>query len=116
MKKLVLLSALLLSSASLFAQSGDRKGHNMVDLIPKDKIPAAPILSASEAIKATKLQDGFSLEAGAHEPQVMNPVSLVFDGNGRMWVCEMNTYMPNVDGKNEVVNQNCISIFTFLFY
>ena len=110
MRKLTFLSALLLSSASLFGQAGDRKGHNMKDVIPKDKIPAAPVLSPTEAINATTLQKGFSLEVVASEPQVINPVTMVFDGNGRMWVCEMTSYMPNIDGKNEEVAEGNISV------
>lgn len=111
MKKLALISSLILgATVSASAQSGDRKGHNMKDVIAPEKIPAAPLLSAEKAIESVKLQDGFALEAVAYEPHVFNPVTMVFDGEGRMWVCEMNTYMPNVDGKNEEVNKNSISI------
>ena len=108
MKRLALISSLLVSSA--FGQSGDRKGHDMKDVIPKDKIPAAPILTVDKALSSMSVQDGFKVEAVAYEPHVLNPVTMAFDGDGRMWVCEMNTYMPNVDGTEEEVNKNCISI------
>lgn len=108
MKRLALISSLLISSA--FGQNGDRKGHDMKDVIPKEKIPAAPILEVGDALKSISMQDGFKVEAVAHEPFVFNPVTMTFDGDGRMWVCEMNTYMPNVDGTDEEVNKNCISI------
>lgn len=110
MRNLTFLTSLLLSTASIFAQSGDRKGHDMKDVIPKDKIPAAPPLDAQKSLKTIKVQNGFEMEIVANEPQVFNPVMLSFDGNGRMWVCEMTSYMPNVDGKNEEVPTGKISI------
>lgn len=108
MKRLALISSLLVSSA--FGQSGDRKGHDMKDVIPKDKIPSAPVLTVDKALSSISVQDGFKVEAVAYEPHVFNPVTMAFDGDGRMWVCEMNTYMPNVDGTEEEINKNCISI------
>ena len=110
MRKLTFLTSLLLSTLSLFAQEGDRKGHNMKDVIPKDKIPAAPPLEAQSSMKTIQTQEGFAIDLVANEPQVFNPVTMVFDGNGRMWVCEMISYMPNVDGKNEEVPEGKISI------
>ncbi|MCM8527086.1 MAG: c-type cytochrome [Lentisphaeraceae bacterium] len=110
MRNFAFLTSLLLSTASVFAQSGDRKGHDMKDVIPKDKIPAAPPLDAQKSLETIKVQDGFTMEIVANEPQVFNPVMLTFDGNGRMWVCEMTSYMPNVDGKNEEVPTGKISI------
>ena len=88
-------------SLSIFAQEGDRKGHDMTDPIPASEIPNAPVLEIDDAMKAIQVQDGFTLELVAGESQVFNPVTMAFDADGRMWVCEMNTYMPNVDGKNE---------------
>lgn len=110
MKHLTFLTSLLLSTAFAFAQSGDRKGHKMVDVIPKDKIPASPPLDPQKSLKTIKVQDGFEMQLVAGEQQVFNPVTMVFDGNGRMWVCEMTSYMPNIDGKNEEVPEGNITI------
>lgn len=97
---------------SISAQQGDRRGHNMTDPIPAEKIPPAPVLSPAKAMKTIKVQDGFKLELVAAEPQVFNPVTMVFDADGRMWVCEMNTFMPNVDGKDEVIPASNIVVLT----
>jgi putative membrane-bound dehydrogenase-like protein len=97
-------------STSLLGQSGDRKGHVMKDPIPADKIPPAPVLDVADAMKSIKVQEGFALELVASEPQVFNPVTMAFDADGRMWVCEMNTYMPNVDGTDEEVKGSKIVI------
>ncbi|NQZ59205.1 MAG: hypothetical protein HRT88_17260, partial [Lentisphaeraceae bacterium] len=109
MKKLALITAMLLSATCL-AQKGDRKGHNMTDPIPADQIPPAPTLTVEQAIKSMQVQDGFVLEEVVSEPNVFNPVAMVFDGNGRMWVCEMTTYMPDVDATGEEAPEGNITV------
>ena len=37
----------------------------------------------------------------ASEPIVNEPVLCVWDGNGRLYVAEMSTYMQEIDGKNQ---------------
>ena len=109
MKKFLSIAFLSLS-LSLVAQKGDKKGVVMIDPIPAEQIPPAPVLSGQDALASFQIQKGFSIEKVASEPQVFNPVTLTFDGNGRMWVCEMKTYMPNVDGSGEEVPKSSISI------
>jgi len=92
---------LLLPSLAL-AQNGDKKEHgNMSPVVPASEIPASPVLSATDAIKAFKLAPGFVIEPFAAEPLVDKPVALDFDPSGRVWVCEMQGYMPDIDGKGE---------------
>ena len=43
----------------------------------------------------------FVIEPVATEPLVDKPVCLDFDPAGRIWVCEMRGYMPDIDGKGE---------------
>lgn len=60
----------------------------------------APIvpLSPDQAIAAMELPEGYALELVVGEPHVEEPVLAVFDGNGRMYVAEMRTYMQDIDG------------------
>ena len=101
--------ALLLASLALCpllpAQQGDRKGHDMTSFVPEDVIPPAPFLKPAEALESFELAPGFVLEAVATEPLVEMPVTLKFDGDGRMWVCEMVGYMPDIDGMGENIPQ-----------
>lgn len=84
------------------AQNGDRKGHDkMGKIVPEDLIPPAPVLSVDEALKTFTIEKGFVIEPVAAEPLVDKPVALTFDPSGRMWVCEMRGYMPDIDGKLE---------------
>jgi len=58
-------------------------------------------LSPQEAIEGFELPAGYRLEVVLSEPQVAEPNLAVFDGNGRMYVAEMRTYMLDADGTGE---------------
>lgn len=67
-----------------------------IDLEPKP--PVVP-LSPQEELKKFVLQPGYQLEAVLTEPQIQQPAAISFDGNGRMYVLELRTYMLNADSK-----------------
>jgi putative membrane-bound dehydrogenase-like protein len=103
MKNLMrVLPLLLLTSSLAIAQRGDKSGEVQKPLVPKEKIPAAPPLSPTEALKTLKVAPGFRVELVAAEPLVHDPIQIVFDPDGRMWVLEMSGFMPDVDGNNEL--------------
>ena len=52
-------------------------------------------------MKPIKLQEGFKLNLFASEPIINKPVVIDWDANGRFYVVEMNTYMQDIDGKNQ---------------
>lgn len=80
-------------------QAGDRGGEVQVFKVPAELIPPAPVLTAEEALKTFKLQDGFKIEIVASDPLIDNPVALQFGPDGRIWVLEMRGYMPNEKGE-----------------
>src|SRR3546814_10176450 len=47
--------------------------------------------------------DLYHLELVASEPMISEPVAIAWDGNGRMYVAEMNTYMKDADGNGQNV-------------
>lgn len=66
--------------------------------------PATPPIearSAAEELKTMQLPEGYSLELVLSEPDIKEPVAISFDGNGRMYVVEMRTYMQDIDGTGE---------------
>ena len=89
---------------------GDRDGHDMTPPIAAEDIPPAPILMVPQALASMQLQKGFVLENVAAEPDIFSPVAMSFDGNGRMWVAEMTTFMPDLDGNNEEIPKGNIAI------
>ena len=59
---------------------------------------ASTFLSPEESMKTFYLPEGYKVELVASEPMIDEPVTIAWDGNGRMYVAEMNTYMQDVDG------------------
>jgi len=81
------------------------------DLISaKDENIPAPTLTPAEALRTFKVQPGFRVELVAAEPLISAPVAMSFDGDGRLWVVEMPTYMPDVLGTNELTPANRIVV------
>ena len=52
-------------------------------------------------LESYQTQPDFNLEVIASEYLIEAPVAMDFDEKGRIWVVEMNGYMPNIDGTNE---------------
>jgi mono/diheme cytochrome c family protein/glucose/arabinose dehydrogenase len=63
--------------------------------------PTTP-LSPEETLKTFHIEDGYRMELVLSEPDIKEPVVAVFDGNGRMFVAEMRTYMQDIDGKKQL--------------
>ncbi|MFN8004925.1 MAG: hypothetical protein U0X75_28385, partial [Acidobacteriota bacterium] len=48
--------------------------------------------TAQESLAKMHLSEDFNVEVFLNEPQVMSPVEMVFDENGRLYVAEMLDY------------------------
>ncbi len=69
-----------------------------------------PYLSVEESLKSFHLPEGYRLEAVVTEPEVREPVVCAFDGNGRMYVAEMRTYMLDADANGEQEPSSRVSL------
>jgi mono/diheme cytochrome c family protein/glucose/arabinose dehydrogenase len=65
---------------------------------PKD--PDRP-LSPKESMQTMELEEGFAIDLVAAEPLVIAPVAMIFDRQARIWVAEMDGYMPDSLGTGE---------------
>ena len=64
--------------------------------------PPIKVLTPEEELKTFQLPPGYSMELVLSEKDgIREPVNITFDGNGRMYLAEMRTYMQEIDGKNE---------------
>lgn len=75
------------------------------DKKPDPEFPPMPPVqarSAAEELKTIQLPPGYHLELVLSEPEIKEPHIAAFDGNGRMFVAEMRTYMQEIDGKDEL--------------
>src|SRR5690606_11126136 len=61
----------------------------------------APPLSPDNALRTMVVEDGFDVMLVASEPLINSPIAMTFDNNGRMWVLEMTSFMPDIEGDGE---------------
>ena len=83
------------------AQNGDKTNELQRELVPRDIIPPAPVLTPEQEAKTFAVAPGFRVELVAAEPLVHSPVAMQADARGRLWVVEMTGYMPTPDGTGE---------------
>lgn len=79
--------------------------RNVLDTNP----PIMP-LSPKESMQKIQLPPGYHVELVASEPMVQEPVAICWDGNGRMYVAEMNTYMKDANATGEFEPQSRIKL------
>ena len=73
------------------------------------RYPEGGPVEPEKAAESFELHPGFDASLVAAEPNVVNPIDLFFDGNGRMWVAETPEYPQVRDPENP---QDRVSIFT----
>jgi mono/diheme cytochrome c family protein len=89
---------------TLPAQIGDKSdkpGEIQKSLVPRNLIPPAPARTPAEELETFQIAHGFRVELAAADPLVQDPVAMAIDPQGRMWVVEMRSYMPDLDGNGE---------------
>src|SRR3954470_9415606 len=64
------------------------------------KRPPVLRLSPEAEQKLFLLPDGYKIEPVLTDPLIQDPVGVTFDGNGRMYVLEMRSYMQDASGTN----------------
>ncbi len=57
-----------------------------------DELPRVPPTPAPQAAAKFELKDGYEIQLVAAEPQVADPIAIVFDEDGRAFVIEMHGY------------------------
>lgn len=63
------------------------------DSVPHGQIKApGPPLSPAQALEKMTVPDGFTVELVASEPDIVNPVAMTFDEQGRIWITESLEY------------------------
>jgi glucose/arabinose dehydrogenase/mono/diheme cytochrome c family protein len=72
--------------------------------------PSPAFLSPEQSLKTFHLPKGYRLELVASEPMVEEPVAIAWDGNGRMYVAEMLTYMQDANATGEQEPRSRISL------
>ncbi|AUD02243.1 DUF7133 domain-containing protein [Spirosoma pollinicola] len=84
------------------APSDTAKNTTLPDTIPAFVSNPSPVqLTPEQSLKAFRVPKGYHMELVASEPIVKEPVAIAWDGNAKMYVAEMDTYMQDADGTGE---------------
>jgi len=83
-----------------------RRAFEGADLSPK---PPVQPLSPSDEQKRFLLPPGYRMTPVLSEPAVQQPATISFDGNGRMFVLELRTYMLDADARDQLAPVSRIS-------
>ncbi|HEX5552102.1 MAG TPA: c-type cytochrome, partial [Chitinophagaceae bacterium] len=63
--------------------------------------PSGTYMTPEESMKHIYVPQEYHLELVASEPMIKEPVTIAWDGDGNLYVAELNTYMQNIDGTGE---------------
>jgi mono/diheme cytochrome c family protein/glucose/arabinose dehydrogenase len=76
----------------------------------EDSAGPSPERTPAEELSSFQVADGLEVQLVASEPMVQDPVVILFDPDGRLWVVEMRGFMPDIDGKGENERVGRVSI------
>ena len=72
------------------------------DFIPRrQEKPPGPALTPQEALEKMTVPEGFVVELVASEPEIVNPVAMTIDEQGRIWITESVEYPRHAPGPGE---------------
>lgn len=72
------------------------------DFIPRrQEQPPGPALTPQEALEKMTVPEGFVVELVASEPEIVNPVAMTIDEQGRIWVAESLEYPRHSPGPGQ---------------
>jgi mono/diheme cytochrome c family protein/glucose/arabinose dehydrogenase len=70
----------------------------------------AEALSPEEEMKTFSLPPGFRVELVASDPMIESPILMDFDPDGRLWVLEMLSFLPDTSGRDSREPINRVSV------
>ena len=95
---------------SRYSKKTDLQNERVDTLAIRQAFRISPVLSPAESIEAMTVENGMEVKLVAAEPLVDAPIALTFDYKGRIWVVEMDGYMPDTLGTGENVPNGEIAI------
>jgi len=100
---LVAIAAGVVALAAAIAAQGTAGTANVPGNVwrpAKPQMPASIALSPQDEMQTFSLPPGFHVELVASEPLIDSPILMDFDADGRLWVVEMPTFLPDTSGRD----------------
>ncbi|WP_339814171.1 c-type cytochrome [uncultured Imperialibacter sp.] len=107
---LLLISMSVVELACTPEKVAEQDSHPFHSVSAFNPAPSPEYLSPQESLKTIYLPDGYHIELVASEPMIKEPVAIAWDGNARMYVAEMMTYMQDADASGEQQPASRISL------
>ena len=80
--------------------AGTAKTPGNIWLPAKKAGPTSPALTPDEELKTFSLPPGYHAQLVAAEPLIESPIIIDFDPDGRMWVLELQAFLPDTSGRD----------------
>lgn len=96
-------------AAAIAAQGTARTPGNIWPPAMKQMDKAVP-LSPEDEMKTFSMPPGFRVELVASDPMIESPILMDFDPDGRLYVLEMLTFLPDTSGRDSREPLNRISV------
>jgi glucose/arabinose dehydrogenase len=106
----MIVASMLIITCTTIKSKDSNKVNNPYPERTFDPHPSPGYLSLEESLKSFNLPKGYHLELVASEPMIKEPVAIAWDGDGRMYIAEMLTYMQDADASGEQVPVSRISL------
>jgi mono/diheme cytochrome c family protein/glucose/arabinose dehydrogenase len=76
------------------------QGRGAIDAPGSDFLPRPPVTRQDPAVQQRlfQLPEGYRIDPVLTDPLITDPVGVTFDGNGRMYVLQMRSYMLDANG------------------
>jgi mono/diheme cytochrome c family protein len=96
-------------AAAIAAQGTAKVPGNIWPPAKKQMEKAIP-LSPEEEMKTFSMPPGYRVELVAADPMIESPILMDFDADGRLWVLEMLTFLPDTSGRDSKDPLNRVSV------
>ena len=105
-----LASAGAVGLAAVIAAQGTAKTPGNIWPPAKKQMEKSVALSPEEAMQTFSLPPGYRVELVVSEPMIESPILMDFDADGRLWVLEMLTFLPDTSGRDSREPLNRVSV------
>src|SRR6187399_2381166 len=95
-----LITAGVVGLAAAIAAQGTAKVPGNIWPPAKKQMEKAVPLSPEEEMKTFSMPPGYRVELVASDPMIESPILMDFDADGRLWVLEMPTFLPDMTGRD----------------
>lgn len=97
-------------AAGMAGQAGTAKVPGNIWPPAKKQMPKSIALSPEEEMRTFSMPPGFRVELVASDPMIESPILMDIDPDGRLWVVEMVTFLPDTSGRDSTEPLNRLSV------